>query len=98
MGESRPCWKVLRVLGNLTDAEGFDYVTSDDILADFKSVLGDFDAGAYKSGGKLPKPNGADTPADEIDTSIYAVDGLVRRAKALQLTLSAKRAAGDSDG
>ncbi len=98
VGESRPCWKVLRVLGNLTDAEGFDYVTSEDILAEFKSVLGDVDAGAYKSGGKLPKPNGADAPADEVDTSIYAVDGVVRRAKALQLTLSAKRAAGDSDG
>ena len=98
VGESRPCWKVLRVLGNLTDAEGFDYVTSEDILAEFKSVLGDVDAGAYKSAGTLPKPNGADAAADEIDTSIYTVDGLVRRARALQLTLSAKRAAGDSDG
>jgi NADH-quinone oxidoreductase subunit G len=95
VGESRPCWKVLRVLGNLTDAEGFDYVTSEDILAEFKSVLGDTDAGSYKSSGKIAKPNGEDSPANEIDTPLYSSDGLVRRASALQQTLAAKRAAGD---
>jgi NADH-quinone oxidoreductase subunit G len=86
---------VLRVLGNLTDAQGFDYVTSEDILADFKSVLGDVDAGRYQAGGKLSKPNGEDSPANEIDTPLYSVDGLVRRANALQQTLSAKRGSGD---
>ena len=95
VGESRPCWKILRVLGNLTDAEGFDFVTSEDVLAEFKSVLGDVDAGSYQARGKLPKPNGEDSPASEIDTPLYSVDGLVRRATALQQTLSAKRAAGD---
>ena len=95
VGESRPCWKVLRVLGNLTDAEGFDYVTSEDILAEFKSVLGDVGAGSYKPGGKIAKPNGEDSPADEIDTPLYSGDGLVRRTDALQQTLAAKRAAGD---
>jgi NADH-quinone oxidoreductase subunit G len=96
VGVSRPCWKVLRVLGNLTDAKGFDYVTSEDILADFKSVLGDVDAGSYRAGGKLPKPNGEDSPANEIDTPLYSVDGLVRRANALQQTLSAKRGSNDA--
>ena len=95
VGESRPCWKVLRVLGNLTDAEGFDYVTSEDILAEFKAILGDVDAGSYKPGSKLAKPNGEDSPANEIDTPLYSADGLVRRADALQQTLAAKRAAGD---
>jgi NADH-quinone oxidoreductase subunit G len=95
VGESRPCWKVLRVLGNLTNVEGFDYVTSDDILAEFKSVLGEVDAGSYKPGSKLAKPNGEDSPESEIDTPLYSGDGLVRRATALQQTLAAKRAAGD---
>jgi NADH-quinone oxidoreductase subunit G len=95
VGESRPCWKVLRVLGNLTDAEGFDYVTSEDILAEFKSVLGDVDAGSLRPGGRITKPNGEDSPANEIDTPLYSSDGLVRRASALQQTLAAKRAAGD---
>jgi hypothetical protein len=78
----------------LTNAEGFDYVTSEDILAEFKSVLGDVEAGNYKSGGKIAKPNGEDSPANEIDTPLYSGDGLVRRASALQQTLAAKRAAG----
>jgi len=94
VGESRPCWKVLRVLGNLTDADGFEYVTSEDVLIEFKSLLGDVDRGSYAPTGSMSLPNGEDSPADEIDTPIYSVDGLVRRAPALQLTLSAKRAPG----
>ena len=95
VGESRPCWKVLRVLGNLTDADGFDYVTSEDVLSEFKDLLGNVDCGSYEPTGSFAKPNGEDLPADEIDTPLYSVDGLVRRAHALQQTLSAKRAAGN---
>ena len=95
VGESRPCWKVLRVLGNLADADGFDYVTSEDVLSEFQSIIGDLGAGNYEAGEKLAKPNGEDSPANEIDTALYSGDGLVRRANALQQTLSAKRAAGD---
>jgi NADH-quinone oxidoreductase subunit G len=95
VGESRPCWKVLRVLGNLTDAEGFDYVTSEDILTEFKLALGDVDAGSYIPVGKIAKPNAAGSPAYDIDTALYSGDGLVRRATALQQTLAAKRAAGN---
>ncbi len=92
VGESRPSWKVLRVLGNLLDAEGFDYVTSEDVLAEFKEALGDVAAGSYSPRAKLTKPNGADAPSEEIDIPLYSIDGLVRRAHALQQTLSAKRA------
>ena len=95
VGEARPCWKVLRVLGNLTDAEGFDYVTSEDVLAEFKAELGEVDSGAYEASGTHAKANGSDSPADEIDTPLYSVDGLTRRANALQKTLSAKRVAGE---
>jgi NADH-quinone oxidoreductase subunit G len=95
VGESRPCWKVLRVLGNLLDADGFDYVTSEDVLAECKAALGATGHGAYTTSGTIAKPNGADAPAEEIDTPLYSFDGLVRRANALQKTLSAKRAAGD---
>jgi NADH-quinone oxidoreductase subunit G len=35
-GEARPAWKVLRVLGNLTGLSGFDYNSSDEVLAELR--------------------------------------------------------------
>ena len=40
--------------------------------------------------------NGADAPDSEIDIPLYAVDGLVRRASALQMTPEARRVKGSS--
>ncbi len=97
VGESRPCWKVLRVLGNLIDAPGFDYVTSEDVLAEFREKYGDVAAGRYEAGAGVAKAKGTDTLDDEIDTPLYSVDNVVRRANALQHTLSAKRAAGGGE-
>lgn len=97
VGEARPAWKVLRVLGNLVDADGFEYVTSEDVLAECKAQVGDVEARAYTASGTPAKLNGEDRPAHEIDTPLYSVDGLVRRAAALQLTLEAQRAAGEGD-
>ena len=95
VGEARPGWKVLRVLGNLIGADGFDYVTSEDILEEFLAATGDVEAGSFAASGTVGTANGADAPADEIDTKLYSVDGLVRRATALQLTVAARRASGE---
>ena len=95
VGEARPAWKVLRVLGNLVDADGFDYVTSEDVLEECRAAVGDVEATAYRSPGAVAVASGADDPANDIDTPLYSVDGLVRRAAALQLTPEARRAAGE---
>ncbi|MDH3908771.1 MAG: NADH-quinone oxidoreductase subunit NuoG, partial [Gammaproteobacteria bacterium] len=50
VGEARPAWKVLRVLGNLVDADGFDYVTSEDVLDECKSGLGDVVVESFAAG------------------------------------------------
>jgi NADH-quinone oxidoreductase subunit G len=34
LGEARPAWKVLRVLGNLLEQAGFDYNSSEDVRAE----------------------------------------------------------------
>ncbi len=39
-GESRPAWKVLRVLGNALGLPGFEYASSDEVLAELKSACG----------------------------------------------------------
>ncbi len=97
VGEARPAWKVMRVLGNLVGADGFDYVTSEDVLEEFVTESGEVTPGSYVASGNVAKPNGADAPEDEIDTPLYAVDGVVRRASALQLTPAARRAAGEGE-
>jgi NADH-quinone oxidoreductase subunit G len=97
VGESRPAWKVLRVLGNLVDAEGFDYVTSEDVLAECKASVGDVTAASFQANGAGADVNGAKAQAAEIDTPLYSVDALVRRATALQLTPAALRASGEGE-
>ncbi len=98
VGEARPAWKVLRVLGNLVDAPDFEYVTSDDVYAEIQGLLESaspedrFDAGT-----SIAKPNGADAPSEEIDVPLYSVDSAVRRARALQLTPEARRACGEGE-
>ena len=98
VGESRPCWKVLRVLGNLLEVDAFDFVTSEEVLEQFKSRLGDVVTPTeYSAGGRIALPNGEDAPGEEIDTPLYSVDGMVRRANALQQTISAKMAVGTGE-
>jgi NADH-quinone oxidoreductase subunit G len=94
VGQSRPAWKVLRVLGNLIDAPDFDYVTSEDVRDELVAKLGDIVPASYSGDTEPARLNGEDSPDAEIDVPIYSVDGLVRRATALQLTPAAKKAAG----
>ncbi len=98
VGEARPAWKVLRVIGNLLDAPNFDYVTSEDVRDEIAGQLGDIEPdNAYNGEGIIAKPNGADEPSGEIDVPIYSVDSLVRRATALQMTIEARRTREDGD-
>ena len=95
VGESRPGWKVLRVLGNLLDLEGFDYLTSeavrDEVKAQVENVRPD---NAYRGTRALSRPSGGDASPD---VPMYDVDALVRRAVALQLTPEAARARPGND-
>ncbi len=98
VGQSRPAWKVLRVIGNLVDAAGFDYATSEAVRDELIGPLGDVAPNnQYAGSASIAKPNGEDEPSAEIDTPLYSVDGMVRRANALQLTPEARRAAEAGD-
>ena len=95
VGEARPAWKVLRVLGNLIEAPDFDYVTSDEVYAEVAGILEAAKAdNAYRRETAVSKPNGDDAPGAEIDVPLYSIDSVVRRARALQRTPEARRAAG----
>jgi NADH-quinone oxidoreductase subunit G len=97
VGEARPTWKILRVLGNLIDAPGFDYVTSEDVRDEFMSQLGEVTtSNVYDGSATIAKVTASDSPASDIDIPLYSVDAVVRRATALQLTDEARRAAAAS--
>ena len=95
LGDARPAWKVLRVLGNLLGLPGFAFETSDEVRAE---ALGDVAtiasrlataAATYTSPIALrPAAGGLERIAD---VPIYSSDPIVRRAPALQLTSDARR-------
>ena len=98
VGEARPTWKVLRVIGNLIDASGFEYVTSEEVRDEIAATVAELQPdNSYSGRAKIAKPNGEDAPDQDIDVPIYSVDAMVRRATALQLTAEAQRASDEGD-
>ncbi len=88
LAETRPAWKVLRVLGNLIGATGFDYDSSEAVR---KDAIGDGNV-ADSLNNKLsakPAKSAAAAPA-EIERigeiSSYQADAIARRAPSLQKT------------
>ncbi len=90
LGDTRPGWKVLRVLGNLLGLPGFDQETSEDVRAE---ALGDLSALAARIDNSAP-PMAPASPSGGLervsDVPIYSADALVRRADALQHTADAR--------
>jgi NADH-quinone oxidoreductase subunit G len=92
LGEARPGWKVLRVLGNLLGLPGFDYDTSeairDQVLAN--AVDARLDNGTDAA--IAVNASSADGVERLADVPIYHADPIVRRASSLQLTTLARQA------
>src|SRR5690606_25982402 len=91
-GETRPGWKVLRVLGNLLELPGFDQDSADAVRAqalpaDVAARLDNRVSGAI---GALPAPAAADALERLPEVLIYSVDPIVRRAPSLQQTADAR--------
>ncbi len=98
LGQARPGWKVLRVLGNLIGIEDFEFLGAADVRDELLEQLGEVKPdNAYRLEAALDKPNGEDAPENDVDIPIYEVDSIVRRATALQMTPEAQRARG-ADG
>jgi len=85
-GETRPAWKVIRVLANLLGVDGFDQVTINDVRAELD--FSEIDMSQELREWKVPEKT--DGRAVEMirlaDVPMYAVDSIVRRASALQAT------------
>jgi len=81
-GEARPAWKILRVLGNFMEIEGFDFESSDDVLVEMET-----NSAKRKAAEGEFVPESLISDCENIDeVGIYDCDVIVRRANALQAT------------
>ncbi len=91
LGEARPAWKVLRVLGNLLKVDGFAYETSQAVRDE--ALQGVNVAASLNNAitGVENKTFAASGLQRVADVPIYATDAVVRRSAPLQATADAAR-------
>jgi NADH-quinone oxidoreductase subunit G len=95
LGEARPGWKVLRVLGNMLGLPAFTWESAAEVLV---AARGEADAQqAMVQGGKLSNRTSAKADLSvqagtPVTAAIYQLDGYVRRATSLQLTADGQAA------
>ncbi|WP_322024428.1 NADH-quinone oxidoreductase subunit NuoG [Burkholderia sp. BCC1977] len=93
LGDTRPAWKVLRVLGSLLGLPNFEYETAEEVRL---AALGDAGVANRLSNQASVAPARVAAVAANgsferlADVPIYHADALVRRAGALHLTAAAK--------
>ena len=92
LGESRPGWKILRVLANLLNLDGFDYMSSQQVKDEVKAQCLDINLDNRITSTSSASINSNDGLMRIGDVPLYAVDSLVRRASALQQTQDADQA------
>ena len=90
LGESRPGWKVLRVLANLLNVHGVDYVSSEEVREALRAVCGTrlepSNSGVGSGGGTALKVTGQAPTGLWVDIPPYQGDALVRGSEALSKT------------
>ena len=91
LGQTRPAWKVLRVLGNLLGLSGFDESSSEDVRKSLPlQSVSDQLSNAVDV--KLVKPTAQSGSLTRVsNVPIYSTDGIVRRASALQASPAAAK-------
>ena len=87
LGEARPGWKVLRVLGNLAGVVDFDYQSSEEVREELRLRCADIAASSYQ-GSHEAKVSAQDVRV--VDVPMYSVDAILRRAPSLQRTREGK--------
>jgi len=88
LAETRPAWKVLRVLGNLLELSGFDYNSSEEVRDEVLGGKPEFVSGLSNdvTGVVVSLPASGNQLERVADIPLYFSDALVRRAPSLQAT------------
>jgi NADH-quinone oxidoreductase subunit G len=89
LAETRPGWKVLRVLGNMLGLQGFTWESANEVLAAARGAQDadkPFVQGDLLSNRTSAVISLAAQPGNPVTAPIYQLDSIVRRAESLQLT------------
>jgi len=92
-GESRPAWKIFRVLADLCQVEGIDkYTTIADVYSEIENLVGD----EAQTASYWPMPGHTHSHLSKdglirlAETPMYAIDAVTRRSQPLQETYDAR--------
>ena len=91
LGDARPAWKVLRVLGNLLSVAGMDFESSQDVLAVATQSQTRVPEVQLSNSTRTNMAVSAPATQEPVVASIYQLDGIVRRAPSLQMTADARQ-------
>ena len=87
LGESRPAWKLLRVLANIFDIEGFEQQSSTDVLDEAMENIGQIKQDNMDQWQALSSVDVTSNGLQRItETPMNMIDSLCRRAESLQRT------------
>ncbi|SUX30443.1 NADH-quinone oxidoreductase subunit NuoG [Chromobacterium vaccinii] len=90
LGETRPAWKVLRVLGNMLSLSGFEQNSAEEVRGEF----GDLAAKLNNALSKVAADPAVSAGIVRVgEVPMYQADAICRRAPSLQQTNEAKGAA-----
>ncbi len=89
VGDARPGWRVLRVLGNALGLADFDYRSAADVRDALRRELGEAPPpdNSYRGSLSIEALEPVDVDPAVLDVPIYAVDAVVRRSEPLQETV-----------
>ncbi len=90
LGESRPAWKVLRVLANLVGVPNSEYQSSDQVRDELRQLV-DANAAAVNRSAHVASAVAGDMRVPDVP--MYALDAVLRRAPSLQRTRAGRNPA-----
>lgn len=86
VGQARPAWKVLRVLGNLADVDGFDFIDSNEVRDAALAARGAWQLDNAMATGAALNAQSSEGVQRIGGVAMYSSDAMVRRSNALQHT------------
>ncbi len=95
LGQARPAWKVLRVLGQMLGLAGFEAESAGEVLSQAIGVASAegarfVPADVLSNAASFDAALAAALVGEPVTAAIYQLDGTVRRAPSLQLTADAR--------